>query len=226
MRSSMRMWRTLSNLTTGMRTSEIAFLISLLTSHIRAHIFSLFDGLFFTGLGLGPTVGGLIVRYTGSPLSVFYISSAFHLLLLAFIWLVIPESLTESQRAKARQQYEESIAKGKRDAIDTPVLYRFKRIFGFLSPLTVLWMAPEGAVGNPLKAKSGRGDWSLVLMAASSGFAMLLLVRLIQTNDEILKPTLSTRARIATSSSILQSCLAGPPKKSVPLVLCLRDARD
>ncbi|TCD62170.1 hypothetical protein EIP91_007253 [Steccherinum ochraceum] len=152
-----------------------AYVADVVEPHNRAHTFSLFYGLFFTGLGLGPTVGGLIVRYTGSSLSVFYISSAFHLLLLAFICFAIPESLTASQKAKSRQQYEESIAKGKRDAIDAPVLYRFKRIFSFLSPLTVLWMAPEGVVGNPLKARSTRGDWSLVLMAASSGFAMLLM---------------------------------------------------
>ncbi|TCD62171.1 hypothetical protein EIP91_007254 [Steccherinum ochraceum] len=150
-----------------------AYIADVVEPHNRAHIFSLFYGLFFIGLAIGPTVGGLIVRHTGSSLSVFYISGTFNLLVLAFITFAIPESLTASQKAKSRRQYEESIAKGKRDAVDAPVLYRFKRIFGFLSPLTVIWTAPETPVGNPLKAKSKIGDWSLVLMAASHGVAML-----------------------------------------------------
>ncbi|TCD62172.1 hypothetical protein EIP91_007255 [Steccherinum ochraceum] len=152
-----------------------AYIADVVEPHNRAHTFSSFYGLFFSGLSFGPTVGGLIVRYTGTPFSVFYISATFHILLLVFICLVIPESLTPSQKAKSRLQYEHSIAKGKQDAIGAPVLYRFKRVFSFLSPLTVLWMAPGGTASNPFKDKNGRGDWSLILMVTSSAFTMLLM---------------------------------------------------
>ncbi|KAH8106787.1 MFS general substrate transporter [Cristinia sonorae] len=151
-----------------------AYVADTVEPHGRARIFSLFYGLLFAGFAFGPTVGGLVVRFTGTPLSVFYIAMGVHTLYALMVWFVIPESLTRAQRNESRRQYHESIEKGRREAIDSPILYRFKRIFSFLSPLSVLWATVEDS--NPLKPqKSQRGNWGLLLMALSSGCSLLLM---------------------------------------------------
>lgn len=139
----------------------------------------------FCGFALGPTVGGLIVRYTGTPLSVFYMSISVHTIFSFFFWFIVPESLTAAQKKESLLQYQASVAKGKRDAIDAPILYRFKQLFSFLSPLTVLWQPGEDDSGNPLKAR--KTDWSLPILAASSASALLLMVRSILWNRIVWK---------------------------------------
>ena len=164
----------------------------------------------FTGIAFGPTVGGIVVRHTGSSLSVFYMNTVFHIIFAFFLVFVIPESLTESQKRDSRRQYEESLAKGKQEALDAPVLYRIKSIFNFLSPLSVLMPAVETSSSNPLKA--GKKDWSLTILAASSGFSLLIMVSFSHSHPPPIHQQLY-RVRTATNFSILQLCLAGLLKR-------------
>ncbi|THH30371.1 hypothetical protein EUX98_g3826 [Antrodiella citrinella] len=152
-----------------------AYVADIVEPHERARIFSLFYGLLFCGLAFGPTIGGLIVKFTGSPLSVFYLSTGVHTAYALGIWFIVPESLSAAQKRESRRAYEASVAKGKQDAIDSPILYRLKSIFGFLSPLSVLWSIPDGSNTSPNPLKSRKKDWSLILMALSYSFAILLM---------------------------------------------------
>ncbi|KAH8106785.1 major facilitator superfamily domain-containing protein [Cristinia sonorae] len=129
-----------------------AYVADTVEPHSRVHIFSLFYGLIFCGSALGPTVGGLIVRFTGTPLSVFYMGLCIH-------------------TRESRRQYDQNILRIQQEATDAPILARFKRLFGFLSPLSVVWET----TGRRRSLKAGaRGDWSLILMVTSLGVAALL----------------------------------------------------
>ena len=42
------------------------------TAEERAVSFGYFQGILFLGIALGPALGGMLIKSTGSPLSVFY----------------------------------------------------------------------------------------------------------------------------------------------------------
>ncbi|KAI0072772.1 MFS general substrate transporter [Panus rudis PR-1116 ss-1] len=148
-----------------------AYIADCAEPHTRAHLFSLFVGLLFLGMAFGPTLGGLLVKYTENLLSVFYVGTVIHFVYAFMIAFIIPESLTPERMEESRRKHEEQVAsaEGRKSWLRT--------IFGFLTPLSVLLMTEdEGPNGssdvNPLKRKR---DWSLVYLAASYGFSMLLI---------------------------------------------------
>ncbi|KAL2159959.1 hypothetical protein VTH06DRAFT_2092 [Thermothelomyces fergusii] len=67
----------------------------------------------FTGLALGPLIAGYLVEWTGSLISIFYILLGCHISFVAFMALVIPESLSRRQQLLAREKHrraEEALA--------------------------------------------------------------------------------------------------------------------
>lgn len=138
-------------------------------------MFSLSLGLMFTGIALGPTLGGLLIHVTQQVISVFYAATVIHLLYAIVVWALIPESLTSLQMATSRRKHAVEM---QQDLTDTPVavsiLVRLKRMFKFLSPLFVF--IPEKLEKGRNVLKTQRRDWSLSLLAASYGCTMLILV--------------------------------------------------
>ncbi|KAH7889409.1 major facilitator superfamily domain-containing protein [Phlebopus sp. FC_14] len=129
----------------------------------RSRLFSLFLGFMFTGVALGPIIGGILIRVTGSTLSVFYLATVLHSLYAILCILVLPESLTRA-RARATRLRHKKHSAGRENLSRT--LRVVKSTANFIRPLTVL--LPEVTVdGNPLKRP--RRDWSLFLIAISYG---------------------------------------------------------
>ncbi|KAG6865398.1 hypothetical protein C0991_002892 [Blastosporella zonata] len=125
-------------------------------------------------MAIGPTLGGLLIRFTGTPLSVFYGAFMVHIIYALVIYLVLPESLLESQMEKFREKYDTDL----RNTSQSPaagVFVRIKRLFRFLSPLSVLLPElKERLPGeNPLKRR--RRDWSLTLVAGVYGLAVSIM---------------------------------------------------
>ena len=75
----------------------------------RSALFSLDMGLLFTGIAIGPALGGLIIRFTGRFIIVFYISTAIHVVYSLLIWFVIPESLSPSDMQAARSRHKHDL---------------------------------------------------------------------------------------------------------------------
>lgn len=141
--------------------------------HRSSRVFSLFLGLLFTGMSIGPTLGSLLISYTGHALSVFYIAAFVHLLYSLGIWFIIPESLSAAQMADSAKLHEERLEQLRHSRSKGGVLVWLSRIFGFLTPLALLFpAAAEG--GSPMKKK--RRDGSLLLLATGYGFAISLMV--------------------------------------------------
>ncbi|TPX10504.1 uncharacterized protein E0L32_008554 [Thyridium curvatum] len=69
----------------------------------------------FTGLAFGPLMAGYFVRWTGSLLSIFYITLGCHLFFILFIALILPESLSRKRQRLARDKHsqeQESLNEG------------------------------------------------------------------------------------------------------------------
>lgn len=105
--------------------------------------FGYFHGCLFTGIALGPILAGFIVKSTGSALSIFYVSLGIHLLFIAFVGLIVPESLSKRRQEAARDKHridKESQASSS-DFID------HLRAINLLEPLKILW--PRGPGSSP-----------------------------------------------------------------------------
>ncbi|KAG0699659.1 major facilitator superfamily domain-containing protein [Suillus ampliporus] len=143
----------------------------------RSRMFSLALGAMFSGVALGPVIGGILIRVTGSALSTFYLAATLHALYAAYMFLIVPESQTKARAMAAHKRQQEALGR-QNDGISraTAVL---KSVVRFFSPLAVL--LPERVIvdGNPLKRP--KRDWSLCLIAASYGFTMSLMGLLTYT---------------------------------------------
>ncbi|KAJ7632793.1 major facilitator superfamily domain-containing protein [Roridomyces roridus] len=155
---------------TGSATSH-AYLADTTSSSERSRIFSLFLGVVFTGLGLGPALGGLMIRYTHNTLSVFYMATGFHAIYTILAWVFLPESLTKAQMESASVRYDEAIRLQQEQ--ESTILSRFSRVFSFMKPLAIFYPQPVETTANSSKGR--KRDWNLLLLAAAYGFTISIM---------------------------------------------------
>ncbi|KAI1112436.1 MFS general substrate transporter [Nemania sp. NC0429] len=60
----------------------------------------------FTGLAFGPILAGKFAVWTGSILSIFYVTLGCHVLVISFVWFVVPESLSKERRMAAQEKHQ------------------------------------------------------------------------------------------------------------------------
>ena len=146
----------------------------------RTRIFALSLGLLFTGTALGPSIGGLLIHFTGQVLSVFYLAGCLHLLYSCWVWFIIPESLTKGHMELAKIRYADRLHATSSDP-DNGFIARFirnsQRLFFFLRPLAIFGPI-EDANRNGLKGP--KKDWNLTLLIAAYGFTVALMVSVLK----------------------------------------------
>ena len=144
----------------------------------RAQMFSTSLGLMFTGMALGPTLGSLLIHFTGKTISVFYLATTIHLIFTFFVWTALPESLSEKRRRESKAKYVAEIADMAAEREQNPaigLLVKSRRLFAFLSPLTIFMPVVEKTPGtNPLKAQ--KKDWNLTIIALGYASTITLMV--------------------------------------------------
>lgn len=75
----------------------------------RARIFSVMGGVMMAGIALGPVVGSVLIKLSGSNLLPFYVALAVHAIYLLVVWLVLPESLSLERQKEARHRHKEEV---------------------------------------------------------------------------------------------------------------------
>ncbi|KAJ3895723.1 major facilitator superfamily domain-containing protein [Lentinula edodes] len=145
-----------------------AYLADTTTSASRSRMFSMNLGLLFIGFALGPTLGGLLIRFTQQTIYVFYVGALIHMIYAFMIWFIVPESNSQKKMQRARAKYQEELEQSQRAREGAGILIRAKRLFSFLTPLAVFNPVPVSE--NPLKPP--RQDWSLALIALSYAFTV------------------------------------------------------
>lgn len=107
----------------------------------------------FTGLAFGPLLAGYFVKWTGSLLSIFYVTLGCHVAFITFIYLVAPESLSKKRQRLAREKYHaEQAAAAEQLQSNLP---------GFLARV-----AGRRAAGF-LNDRAGTGTWLAALLSAN-----------------------------------------------------------
>ncbi|CDO72941.1 hypothetical protein BN946_scf185002.g126 [Trametes cinnabarina] len=92
---------------TSMSANVHAYMSDCTPPSQRSRVFSRYLGLLFTGMAIGPTLGGLAIRLSRTFISVFYIAAGLHLVYAFLIWFVIPESLSPAEMHAARGRHAE-----------------------------------------------------------------------------------------------------------------------
>ena len=128
-------------------------------------------------MALGPTLGGLLIRFTGHALSVFYVGGCIHLMYFCMVWFIIPESLTKGQMELNKTRYANSLRVDFDSSLDAWFTRIVRRLFSFLIPISILGPAKKEP-GNALKGR--RKDWNLTLLAVAYGFTVAMMVRILK----------------------------------------------
>ncbi|KAK1999092.1 major facilitator superfamily transporter [Colletotrichum falcatum] len=92
----------------------------------------------FTGLAFGPLLTGYFVAWTGTLLSVFYVTMGCHIFFIIFVGLIVPESLSIERQLRAREKYDQGqkpIVRGSWSTL---------KAANPLAPLKVLWPTGKG----------------------------------------------------------------------------------
>ena len=118
-------------------------------------------------MALGPIISGLLIRFTGQVLSVFYLALCLHLIYSFLVWFIIPESLTKGDMELAKARYADSLRAHPDSSLVGGFTRSGQRLFAFLRPLAIL-RPTEKAPGNTLKGR--RKEWNLTLLAVAYGF--------------------------------------------------------
>ncbi|CAG8639959.1 6979_t:CDS:2 [Funneliformis caledonium] len=113
-----------------------AYLSDCTSSENRSVAFSLMHATAYCGMSIGPTLGGLIIKATGSILSIFYIAICALIIFLIVVTLILPESVSPSMRDQ--------------NLLISP----HTSMRHIVSPLTVLRQIPVGIEENNWKGRN------------------------------------------------------------------------
>lgn len=129
-------------------------------------------------MAFGPTLGSLLIRSTGKTISVFYLTALVHSIYAVLIFFGLPEPLSKRRREESKRKYEEELRAGAEERRSTSgfpaVVAKTKRLFKFLSPLSIFTPDFVNNSRNPLKWKEM--DWNLSLIAVAYGFTISIMV--------------------------------------------------
>jgi MFS family permease len=85
----------------------------------RSVVFGYLHGCMFTGIAVGPILGGLIIKASGNIMTIFYVAFVCHLGFIVFVTSFVPESLSRDRQIAARQRHRAELAKHSRRAWTT-----------------------------------------------------------------------------------------------------------
>ncbi|EFQ30687.1 major facilitator superfamily transporter [Colletotrichum graminicola] len=92
----------------------------------------------FTGLAFGPLLTGYFVAWTGTLLSVFYVTMGCHIFFIIFVGFIVPESLSIKRQLRAREKHDQEQKPVVRGTWST------LKAANPLAPLRVLWPTGKG----------------------------------------------------------------------------------
>lgn len=122
-------------------------------------------------MAIGPTLGSLLIRFTGQTLSVFYASTICHFLYTLLVSIIIPESTTEEQMRNARLRYDARLLNST-GGFSQGIM----RFFAFFGPLSIFVTLRPKTYGSVLNNR--RRDWNLALLAIAYGSMLSIVVGL------------------------------------------------
>lgn len=94
----------------SLMAASYSYTTDVVPSQRRAVAFGYFQCCFYGGIAIGPTLGGYLVKKTGSVLIIFYLAMAVHVCFALYTAFILPESLSETRKEAARIKYEAALS--------------------------------------------------------------------------------------------------------------------
>ncbi|KAK9447398.1 major facilitator superfamily domain-containing protein [Limtongia smithiae] len=155
-----------------MMASAHAYTADCTVAEKRATAFGLFHACLFAGSAIGPALAGIIIRMTGSIMSIFYLCIFSNAVFMIAMIFLIPESLPLQHRMEAREMH------SLQTQFDPG--WRFPRSFGearqqinFLGPLAILFNEERPDIRQNLIILS---SIDMLLIGAGVGSMMILIL--------------------------------------------------
>ncbi|CAG7565084.1 unnamed protein product [Fusarium equiseti] len=139
----------------------------------RAVFMGYMHACLFAGLAFGPLLGGYFVKWTGSLVSIFYVVMGCHIAFMLFVWLIVPESLSERRQLIAREKHQKE--KEMRSQVSASWVATLQNANPF-APLKILW--PTGPGTSPALRRNLIAlaiDDTIILGASMSAGAVIVL---------------------------------------------------
>lgn len=99
-----------------------------------------FHGTLFAGIALGPIIASLLMKWTGTILTVFYFSVGCHIFFVAFLLAAIPESVSRVRQLHAREKHRRK----KQESADKSWWSTIKN-YNLFGPLSILYPRGPGS---------------------------------------------------------------------------------
>ncbi|CAE6432154.1 unnamed protein product [Rhizoctonia solani] len=119
---------------TAVATSN-AYISDCVPSTERSRWFSLWTGIIFAGMALGPGFGSLLIKFTGNAMLIFYIATVSDLVYALYVAFILPESMEPESMQAAR----EAKRRSQKSAIANPVKRLALNVLGVLAPFTIFF---------------------------------------------------------------------------------------
>ncbi|KAK1982850.1 major facilitator superfamily transporter [Colletotrichum cereale] len=124
----------------------------------------------FTGLAFGPLLTGYFVAWTGTLLSVFYVTMGCHIFFIIFVGLVVPESLSVKRQLRAREKHDQeqkSVVRGTWSTL---------KATNPLAPLRILWPTGNGTSSRLRLNIIALSFTDMILMGAAMSAGTVILL--------------------------------------------------
>ncbi|CAE6495595.1 unnamed protein product [Rhizoctonia solani] len=119
---------------TAVATSN-AYISDCVPSTERSRWFSLWTGIIFAGMALGPGFGSLLIKFTGNAMLIFYIAAVSDLIYALYVAFILPESIGPERMQAAR----EAKRRSQKSSTVNPVKNLVLNVLGVLAPFTIFF---------------------------------------------------------------------------------------
>lgn len=113
----------------------------------RNVVFGFFHATLFSGIALGPFLFGLLMKYTGSLLDIFYAVLICHSIYLLTLVFLVPESLSKERQKIARTKHLAKLQEG--DVSFPRYILRELHPANIFKPLAILYPKPKHSETSP-----------------------------------------------------------------------------
>ncbi|KAG8734092.1 hypothetical protein FRC11_012242 [Ceratobasidium sp. 423] len=119
---------------TAVATSN-AYISDCVPSTERSRWFSLWSGIIFAGMALGPGFGSLLIKFTGNAMLIFYIAVVSDLVYALYVAFILPESMDPGHMQAAR----EARQRAKKSSTAGPIEGLVLNVLGVLAPFAIFF---------------------------------------------------------------------------------------
>ncbi|KAK9469678.1 major facilitator superfamily domain-containing protein [Lipomyces arxii] len=171
-------------------TGSILFVVAMCHSYAsdvtspgnqRATAFSIFHGVLFIGMSIGPSLSSFLIGYTGSLIAFFYLGLTLQICFFLCVVFIAPESLSHERQMQSRSDYQHLKRVQQHKNADKSLAWNMLESINVFKPLRAFWPQDGTKVAikrnlvilvfmDSLTAANGMGELVAIVLYAEYAF--------------------------------------------------------